>query len=65
MADNTQRISEIRTILRAGARRVVVDGTTIEYDFEALRAELHELIATDDSLRSQRPVASNIKLTGF
>lgn len=65
MPDNTDRINEIEAILRAGAKRVSLDGVTIDYDFAALRAELRQLKATDPSYRAKRPAAARIHLGGF
>lgn len=62
MANNTDRIAEIREILRTGASTVVVDGTTTTYDFPALRQELRELIAEDDTQRHIKPRVSSINL---
>jgi hypothetical protein len=63
--NNTARINEIREILRAGASQVSTDGTSVTFDFEALRKELRELEATDDRRKGRRPVASSIYLGGF
>jgi hypothetical protein len=61
--DNTTRIAEIREILRSGAKRVTVDGTTVDYDFGALRQELRELLAEDDTARHRKPRVSSINLS--
>lgn len=63
MADNSDRIAEIKTILQQGASHVTVDGTTVQYDLEALRRELRELELEEHA--SKRPVASTINLGGF
>jgi threonine aldolase len=60
--DNSARIAEIRAILQAGARQVTVDGTTVTYDFAALRQELRELMSEDDILRHRKPRISSINL---
>jgi hypothetical protein len=65
MADNSARISEIEAILRAGARQVVVDGTSVTYDFETLRKELRHLKATDDTLAGTRPKILGVKFGGL
>lgn len=64
MADNTEQIAALRAILRAGAEQVATDGTSVRFDLETVRRELRELIATDDTLGGQRPVASTIRLGG-
>lgn len=64
MADNTERIAELREILRTGAEQVTTDGTTVRFDLETVRLELRQLIATDDTLAGQRPVVSTIRLGG-
>jgi hypothetical protein len=61
MADNSAAIAQIEEILRAGARQVTVDGTTVVYDFESLRKELRHLKATDDALAGGRPSIMGIK----
>lgn len=63
--DNTERINEIREILRTGASSVVTDGTTVAFDLDSLRTELRELELTDDKKKGRRPVASSINLGGF
>lgn len=64
--DNTARINEIRDILRAGAAAVTTDGTSVTFDFDALRRELRELEAQDDRQKGKRPVASSISFSnGF
>ena len=65
MADNSLKIAELQAILRAGARRVVIDGTTVEYDFDTIRNELRKLQADDDNNSCKRPVVSTMDLTGF
>ena len=65
MADHTKRIAEIREILRAGATTVSTDGTSVTFDFNQLRKELRELMATDDLQKGRRPVAASIHLGGF
>ena len=65
MADNSARIAEIQEILRAGATSVNVDGVNTTYNFDSLRKELRDLQQSDDTLKSKRPVASNIYLGGF
>lgn len=65
MADHSARIAEIQAILRLGVTAVTTDGTTVNYDLEALRRELRDLMADDDTYRSQRPVAASIKFGGL
>ncbi len=65
MADHSTRIAEIQSILRAGARQVVVDGQSVTYDFPSLRKELRQLMAEDDTHRGRRPAAASINLSGF
>lgn len=65
MADNTARIAEIDTILRNGVRSWTAGGETVQYDFDALRAERSRLIAEDDDAQDKRPVASSINLGCF
>jgi hypothetical protein len=65
MADNADRIAEIRAILRGGATTVKTEGVEVSYDFDQLRAELRELMADDDDQRGRRPVASRFNLGGF
>ena len=60
--DHSTRIAEIESILRTGARRVIVDGVTVEHDLSALRRELRKLQLSDDAERSKRPIASRINL---
>lgn len=64
MADNSERIAEIRELLRTGAKRTSTDGTSVEFDLASLRQELRQLIAEDDTLAGSRPVASTIRLGG-
>ena len=61
--DNSDRIAEINDILRTGAKRVTVDGTTIDYDFATLRQERRELMAEDDAKRHVKPRVSSINLS--
>lgn len=65
MADHSVRIAQIETILRNGVRSVTNDGTTIHYDFNALRKELRELRAADDANKGRRPQFVDIKLGGL
>ena len=60
--DNSERIAEIREILRAGATQVSVDGTSVQYDFASLRKELRELMAEDTTLAHKRPRVSSFNL---
>lgn len=62
MADNSVQIARIQKILRNGVRTVVVDGVTTTFDFEELRRQLRELMASDDTHRGRRPVISTIDL---
>ena len=64
-ADHSTRIAEIQEILRAGARTVSIDGTTVTYDFDALRRELRLLMADDTNQQGRRPVFGTIYLGGF
>lgn len=65
MADNTAEIALLRKILNSGTGRVTVDGETVQYDLEAARKRLNELVATDDTETVKRPRASSIDLSGF
>ena len=65
MDDNSQRIEQIQTILRAGAKQVTNDGTTVVYDFPGLRKELRNLQQSDDSLRGRRPTFLGMKFGGL
>lgn len=62
MIDHSERIAEIQAILRAGARTVTVDGTTITYDFDTLRKELYQLQAEDAAQRGRRPRVVTVDL---
>ena len=65
MADNTARIAEVRTILRAGVSSTTVDGVSVSYDLGSLRRELRELIAEDNTEAGRRPTIARIKLSGI
>lgn len=65
MADHTERISEIRELLRTGATSVATDGTSVSLDHDSLRRELRQLMAEDDAHKGRRPVASTIFLGGI
>lgn len=62
MADNSQRIKEIRKILQSGLTSSTVDGTTFTYDLDALRSELNQLIREDDSQRMRKPRITSINI---
>lgn len=64
MADNSAAIAKIQAILRAGARQVTIDGTTVTYDFDELRRQLHHLQATDDTEAGKRPRFLSVKFGG-
>lgn len=63
MADHSTRIAEIQEILRAGAKSVSVDGTSVTYDFGQLRNELRQLMSEDDVHRGRRPIAARLDLS--
>lgn len=63
--DHAERIAEIDEILRTGASSTSTDGTSVAFDFDALRRERRELMAEDDAMKGRRPVASTIYLGGF
>lgn len=65
MADNAQRIAEIRALLETGATSISADGTNTQFDPDSLRQELRRLEAEDDTAHSARPVAASIYLGGF
>jgi hypothetical protein len=65
MADNTARIAAIRAILSSGVTSSTVDGTTIVYDLESLRKELHVLCAEDNTQNIRRPRISSVNLSGL
>ena len=65
MTSHTAEIEKLKAILAAGARRVTIDGQTVEYDFDAIRQRLRELEAEDDCTMPKRPRASTINLSGF
>lgn len=65
MADNTDRISEIREILRSGVKSFSNDGTVVTHDFAELRRELRELEAEDDTVGGRRPSSFRADLSGF
>lgn len=65
MPNHSDRIAEIREILRSGATTVVNDGVTVTLDPDSLRKELRQLMAEDDVERGRRPVASTINLSRF
>ena len=65
MADNTAAIAAIDTILNTGATDVEVDGQRVKYDQAQLRKQRAILAAADDTLKSKRPVASTINLSGI
>jgi len=62
MADHSAQIAEIRETLRAGVTSVSTDGTTTSFDLDALRRELRELMADDDTLSTQRLRVRSINL---
>lgn len=63
--NNTERIRELREILRSGVKRIVVDGVVTEYDLAVIRKELDNLIQEDSQQRNRRPRAATIYLGGF
>lgn len=63
MADNSERIAQIREILGCGATQTVTDGQTTVFDHASLRKELRDLMAEDDELRGRRPVISSMDLS--
>lgn len=65
MPDHSARIAEIRTILQAGAKEVITDGTAVKYDLTALRRELADLLNSDTATAGKRPRAARIRLGGF
>ncbi len=65
MADNTARIAAIRELLQSGVTSTVVDGTSVTFDPDSLRRELHQLIADDDVQRTRRPRISSVKMNGL
>jgi hypothetical protein len=65
MSSTTEKISELRSILQSGVRKVVVDGVVTEYDLDAIRRELDHLMQEDQQQRHRRPRASTIYLGGF
>jgi len=65
VADNTQRIAEIREILRSGVASFSNDGTSVTHDFAELRKELRELVASDDTQAGKRPTSFSVDLGGF
>lgn len=67
MADNSEKIAEIRTLLESGATSISVDGQTINLDLASLRKELTRLIDTDDATvaNMRRPRMSSINMGGF
>jgi hypothetical protein len=65
MADNSERIRQIRDLLASGVTSVTTDGQTTSFDHDSLRTELRQLIAEDDSEQGRRPIASSIYLGGF
>lgn len=65
MADNSARIAEIRKILESGISSGTVDGHSVTYDLNSLRAELRRLVGEDDEQSTKRPIASNIYLGDF
>jgi hypothetical protein len=62
MANNAERIAEIREILSLGVTSVTRDGSMVSYDLDQLRTELRELESTDDTLRGRRPEISSINM---
>lgn len=64
MSDKTTQITELEDILDAGAKRVSVDGVTVDYDLEHTERRLRQLKQQDNSRRGRRPVASQINLGG-
>lgn len=65
MADNSERIAEIQELLRSGVSSTNVDGVQTTFDLASLRRELRQLMAEDDTNAGRRPVATNIRLSGF
>jgi hypothetical protein len=56
------RIAEIDATLATGATSSTLDGTTITYDFDALRREREELRRLLPSDRPRKQTAFNVKL---
>ena len=65
MADNSEAILAIRTLLGTGTRSVTVDGVTTTFDPDSLRKELSRLLADDDTEQTKRPRAFGVNLSGF
>lgn len=65
MADNTQRIADIRAILQTGVTSTNVDGTQVTLDLDQLRRELLQLVREDDSQRRRKPRLSSVNLSGL
>lgn len=65
MADHSTRIAEIDAIIQRGVTSSTVDGETVTYDLDALKAERRRLELDDDAARVRRPVAARIVLGGF
>jgi hypothetical protein len=63
--NNSERIRELREILRGGIKRIVVDGVVTEYDLDVIRQELARLMEEDAQQRSRRPRAATINLGDF
>lgn len=62
MADNTDKIASLRTILESGVTSTSVDGTTVSVDLNQVRAELSRLLAEDNTQRVRRPRLSSVNL---
>lgn len=62
MPDHSERIAEIREILRSGVSSSTTDGTTVQFDLASLRRELRELMAEDDAFCVQRPRVASVNL---
>jgi hypothetical protein len=66
VADNTQAIADIDEILRAGAKQVSNDGTSITHDFDELRRARRALVEGDDTLgKLKRPRVFQTDLSGY
>lgn len=65
MADNTQRIAQIRSILESGVTSIEVGGEKTTFDLESLRKELRRLEEEDDAAKRKRPRIATMKLGGW
>lgn len=63
MTDNSEAITALETIRNSGATMVRTGDVTVQYSQTAVQQALRTLRSQDDTQRSRRPTACQIKLT--